>query len=61
MKKYITKGTVTAVLSLGALGAAAFGKAHLAAYLNDPDTATLVLGIFGSVGTLVAGVLEGVK
>jgi hypothetical protein len=61
MSKYLTPGTVTAVLSIAAIVAGAFGKSTLATFLNDPSTAQDVLTLGGAVGTLVAGILNGVK
>jgi hypothetical protein len=61
MTKYITPGTITAVLSVAAIVAGAFGKTALAAFFTDPATAQSVLAAAGAVGTLVAGVLAGVK
>ena len=61
MSKYITAGTVTAVLSVAAIIAGAFGKDALAAFLNDPSTGQTVLTLAGAIGTLVSGILSGVK
>lgn len=61
MKKFLSGGTVTAALSVAAILAGAFGYDALGKFLNDPATATTVLTVVGAVGTLVAGVLEGVK
>jgi uncharacterized membrane protein len=61
MTKYVTAGTVTALLSVLAIIAGAFGKSALATFLNDPTTSQNVLLIAGSIGTLVSGVLAGVK
>ena len=59
--KYVTPGTVTAALSVAAIIAGAFGKSALATFLNDPSTAQTILTLAGAVGTLVAGLLNGVK
>lgn len=59
--KYLTKGSITAVLSVAAILAGAFGKPGLATFLNNPDTAGAILTGVGSIGAVVAGVLEGVK
>lgn len=61
VNKYVTAGTVTAILSVLAIFAGAFGKSALATFLGDPSTAQTVLTIVGGVGTVVAGVLEGVS
>lgn len=61
MSKYITSGTVTALLSVAAIIAGAFGKGALATFLNDPATAQTLLTLAGSVGTLISGILTGVK
>jgi uncharacterized membrane protein len=61
MSKYLTPGTVTAFLSIAAIIAGAFGKGALETFLNDPSTAQTVLTLIGSIGTLVAGILAGVK
>jgi hypothetical protein len=59
--KYVTSGTVTAVCSVIAVVLGAFGKTALAAFFNDPSTAQALLTVAGSIGTLVAGVMQGVK
>lgn len=61
MSKYITPGTVTAVLSIAAIVAGAFGKSALATFLNDPSTTQTILTLAGSIGTLAAGLMNGVK
>lgn len=61
MSKYLTLGNITAALSVMAILAGAFGKSALASFLNDPSTAQTVLSLLGSVGTLVAGAMQGVK
>lgn len=61
MTKYLTPGTVAALLSVAAIVAGAFGKSALATFLNDPSTTQTVLTLAGAVGTLVAGILNGVK
>jgi hypothetical protein len=61
LSKYVTKGTVTAVLSVIAIIVGAFGKSGLETFLNDPDTAQTVLTVTGAVGTLVAGILNGIN
>jgi hypothetical protein len=60
ISKYVTKGTVTAVLSVAAIAAGAFGKAGLAAFFSDPGTAGGILTVVGGIGALVAGALSGV-
>ena len=59
--KYVTPGTVTAVLSIAAVLAGVFGKSALQHFLDDPATTQMVLVVIGNIGTLVAGVLGGVK
>jgi len=61
LDKYVTKGTVTAILSVLAIIAGAFGKPALGTFFNDPTTAQAVLTGAGSIGTLVAGAMSGVK
>jgi DMSO/TMAO reductase YedYZ heme-binding membrane subunit len=61
MKKFLTPGTITAVLSVAAIMAGAFGYDALAKFLNDPGTITTVLTVVGAAGTLIAGLLDGVK
>jgi hypothetical protein len=61
ISKYVTKGTITAVLSVAAILAGAFGKTGLAVFFNDPATAQGILTGLGSVGTLVAGLLTGIR
>jgi len=59
--KYVTPGTVTAVLSIAAVLSGVFGKPALAHFFDDPTTSQAVLVVIGNVGTLVAGLLAGVK
>lgn len=59
--KYLTPGTITALLSVAAIIAGAFGKTALQTFLADPNTAQNILVVAGSVGTLISGVLTGVK
>lgn len=61
LAKYVTPGTVTAVLSVLALIAGLFGKPALQTFLADPDTAQSVLQAVGLVGSLFAGFMQGVK
>jgi hypothetical protein len=61
VSKYLTLGNITALLSVAAILAGAFGKSALASFLNNPDTAQTVLALLGSVGTLVAGAMKGVN
>lgn len=59
--KYVTSGTVTAVFAIAAVLAGAFGKTGLEHFFEDPSTAQSLLTVIGTVGTLVAGLLNGVK
>ena len=59
--KYVTPGTITAVLSIAAVVAGVFGQSALEHFFADPSTAQTILVVIGNVGTLVAGVLDGVK
>ena len=61
MSKYITTGTVAAVLAICAMISGAFGKNALSAWLDDPSTTQTFLVFFGSVMTLIAGVADGIK
>lgn len=61
MMRFVTAGNVTAVLSVLAIIVGAFGKNALANFLNDPSTAQSIMSVIGAVGTLIAGVLPGVK
>lgn len=61
MQKYLTAGNITAVLSVLAILAGAFGKSALATFLNDPSTTQALLTAGGAIGTLVSGVLPGIK
>jgi hypothetical protein len=61
MSKYLTKGNITAALSVLAIAAGAFGKSALATFLTDPSTTQTILTLIGSVGTLVAGAMQGVQ
>jgi hypothetical protein len=61
LEKYVTKGTVTGILSFAAVIAGVFGKAGLAAFLNAPETAASILTIAGGFGGLIAGLLQGIK
>lgn len=57
----ISSGVVAAILTVAAMGASLAGKSQLAAFLGSPDAATAVTAIVGSVGTIVAGVMQGIK
>jgi hypothetical protein len=59
--KYLTKGTIAAVLSIAAIMAGAFGYEAIGVFLNDPGTVTTVLTIAGAAGTLYAGIVDGIK
>lgn len=59
MSKYLTLGNITAVLSVAAIIAGAFGKSAMQTYLNDPNTAQTILTLAGAVGTLIAGAAKG--
>jgi hypothetical protein len=61
MSKYLTPGVITGALSAAALVASFAGKPALAAFLSDPATVQNVLAVVGTVGTLVAGALSGIK
>ena len=61
MSKYITPATVTAVLSIGAILAGAFGKTALQTFLNDPNTVQSVMTVLGSLGALIASAMPGVS
>ena len=61
MAKLITPGNVTALLSVLAILAGAFGKKPLEVFLNDPATTQAVMTVIGSLGTLAAGMMKGVK
>ena len=61
MAKYLTLGNITAVLSVTAIIAGAFGKSALASFLNSPDTAQTLLTLAGAIGTLVAGASKGMS
>jgi hypothetical protein len=61
MSKYLTLGNVTALLSVAAILAGAFGKAALKAFLDDPSTAQTVMTLIGAVLTLFAGAAKGVN
>ena len=61
MTKFLTKGTITAVLSVAAILAGAFGKPYLATFLNDPTTVEQVLVGLGAIGGIVAGAMKGIN
>lgn len=61
MSKYVTAGNISALLSVMAIIVGAFGKNALSTFLNDPSTTQTVMTIIGAIGTLVAGVLPGIK
>lgn len=61
MSKFLTSGNVTALLAVAAIIAGAFGKSALASFLNNPETGQTVLTVLGSVMTLVAGAMQGIK
>lgn len=61
MKKFATPGAVTGLLTVAAVAAGIAGKSELAAFLGSPETANAVVSLVGAVGTLVAGLLPGLK
>lgn len=61
MERFVSKGTVAAALSVTAILAGAFGYDALGRFLNDPTTVTTVLTVVGALGTIYAGVAEGLK
>lgn len=61
MNKFITKGTISAVLGVAAFAASVTGKAAFASFLSNPETATLLLQVLGGVLTLYAGATDGIK
>lgn len=60
IKKYLTPGTIGAVLSVAAVIAGAFGKGALSTFLTDPSTAQNILLVVGAIGTLWSGAAAGV-
>lgn len=56
-----SKGVLTAVLTVIALVASAAGKKELADFLGSPAMADALQTAIVAGGTIVAGVLEGVK
>lgn len=61
MTKYLTAGNITALLSVAAIIAGAFGKTALQTFFSDPSTSQTLLTLMGAVGTLVSGAMQGVK
>ena len=61
IKKYATKGTITAFLSVAAIAAGAFGYSPLQAFFTDPATADSITQAIGLIGALAAGFMQGVK
>lgn len=61
MTRFLTGGTVAAGLSLAALAATAVGKPQLGAFLGSGEAANAVQLVVAGVGTLVAGVLGGIR
>lgn len=61
MSKYLTLGNVSAILSVIAILAGAFGKNAMQSFLDDPNTAQTIMTLVGAIGTLVAGAAKGVN
>lgn len=61
IKKYATKGSITAVLSVAAIVAGAFGYSPLQSFFADPATADNITQAIGLIGALAAGFMQGVK
>ncbi len=61
IKDFLTPGTITAVLSVAAVLAGAFGYNTLQAFFADPSTVQTILTLIGAIGTLIAGLLDGIK
>jgi tetrahydromethanopterin S-methyltransferase subunit C len=57
----VSKGLVSAGVTVLAMGLTFAGKSQLAAYFNDPGTVDNIVLLIGTVGSLVSGILEGVK
>jgi len=61
MPSWITPGTIAGLLGLLAALAGAFGKPALAAFLQDPGTASTLLTVLGGAAALIAGALKGIE
>jgi hypothetical protein len=59
--KFVTPGTIAAVLAIAAGLAGQFGQAGLAHFFADPSTSQSVLTMISSALTLYAGIAVGVK
>lgn len=58
--KFLTPGTLAAVLAIATGMAGAFGQAGLAHFFEDPSTAQNILTMVSSALTLYAGIAKGV-
>jgi hypothetical protein len=61
MSKFVTPGTIAAVLAVLAVMAGAFGMPGLQHFFQDPATAQTIMTLLGAGMALVAGALTGVK
>jgi hypothetical protein len=57
----ISKGLISAGVTILAMGLTFAGKSQLAAYFNDPATVDQIQLLIATGGTLLSGILEGVS
>jgi hypothetical protein len=60
-KMLASRGVIVALLTVAAVVAGYFGKAELAEYLKSPELADGLVLVIGTVGTIAAGVMQGVR
>lgn len=61
MNGFITQGTVASLLAVAGIMMVGLGKPALAAWFNDPNTATLIVSFITSALALYAGAAKGIK
>jgi hypothetical protein len=57
----INRGLLAGIATVAAMGLTFAGKPQLAHFVNDPVTIDQLMLLIGTVGSLVAGLLEGYK
>jgi len=60
MNRFVTKGTVSAVLGVAGIAALFAGKPAFASFLQNPDTAVQVIAAISAALTLFAGASKGI-
>ena len=61
LKRFLTKGTITAVMSLLAVVFGGSNISPLFEWLQSPDTLDRIMQLLGLIGLLSSGFMQGVK